>query len=72
MTDPTIQALLVKDSEDDYILVRDLLSERCASGSTLHWVSGYDAVLDAVLSGDYVALPLKLKGSSLSDSSMRG
>lgn len=45
--------LLVEDDEDDYTLVRELLSGLSISGSSLHWVSDYDAALQALLTDQY-------------------
>lgn len=46
---PPIRILLVEDDEDDYVLVRDLLSHLSVSRYELYWVSDYEAALNAVL-----------------------
>lgn len=50
---PPVDILLVEDDEDDYTIVRDLLSDLCASGSKLHWVADYDLALEAIHSGKF-------------------
>ena len=42
------RVLLVEDDPDDYIIVRDLLSEIEGSRFELDWVTSYDAGLDAI------------------------
>ncbi|MHC1728882.1 MAG: PAS domain-containing protein [Syntrophobacteraceae bacterium] len=49
----SVDILLVEDDEDDYTIVRNLLSDLCASGSKLHWVSDYDLALEAIQSGEF-------------------
>ena len=48
-----IQVLLLADAEDDYRLVRDLLSNLCASGGTLRWASDYAVAMDSLLGGKF-------------------
>ncbi len=43
-----IRILMVDDDEDDYILVRDLLSETAENRFHLEWVDNYDAALKAI------------------------
>ncbi len=43
-----VRVLLVEDDEDDYILVRDVLSNLPARCFELNWVKDYDSALDAV------------------------
>jgi DNA-binding NarL/FixJ family response regulator len=48
-----IRVLLIDDDEDDYIIVRDLLSDISSIEFTLKWVSDYGAALDSMLSGEF-------------------
>ena len=48
-----IRVLLVDDDEDDYIVVRDLLSGLSSIEFILKWVSDYGAALDAILSSEF-------------------
>ncbi|MGC9195267.1 MAG: PAS domain S-box protein [Syntrophobacteraceae bacterium] len=48
-----LNILLVEDDEEDYTLVRELLSGLLASASTLRWVPGYDEARSALLSGQF-------------------
>jgi DNA-binding NtrC family response regulator len=48
-----IRVLLINDDEDDYIVVRDLLSDLSSMEFILKWVSGYEAALDAILSSEF-------------------
>ncbi len=48
-----IRVLLIDDDEDDYMVVRDLLSDLSSTKFILKWVSDYGAALDAILSGDF-------------------
>ena len=43
-----IRILVVEDDEDDYVLIRDLLSETGESRFHLEWVANYDAALRAI------------------------
>ena len=45
-----IRVLLIDDDEDDYMVVRDLLSDLYSIEFILKWVSDYGAALDAILS----------------------
>ncbi len=47
MNSRRLNILLVEDDEDDYVLVRDLLSEIEAWKFDLEWVATYDAALEA-------------------------
>ncbi|MFP5212158.1 MAG: PAS domain S-box protein [Acidobacteriota bacterium] len=46
MGEPRLRVLLIEDDEDDYILVRDLLSEASPSRFALDWVASYDSALE--------------------------
>ncbi|MGC9967105.1 MAG: PAS domain S-box protein [Syntrophobacteraceae bacterium] len=48
-----IRVLLIDDDEDDYIIVRDLLSALSSIKFILKWVSDYEAALDAILSNEF-------------------
>ncbi|MGA3118148.1 MAG: PAS domain S-box protein [Syntrophobacteraceae bacterium] len=48
-----IKVLLIDDDEDDYIVVRDLLSDISSIEFILKWVSNYEAALDAILSSEF-------------------
>jgi two-component system, cell cycle sensor histidine kinase and response regulator CckA len=58
-----IRVLLTDDDEDDFIVVRDLLSDLSPIEFDLEWVSDYGAALDAILSGgfDVCLLDYRLK-----------
>jgi hypothetical protein len=46
-----IKVLLIDDDEDDYIVVRDRLSDFSSTEFILKWVSDYGSVPDGILSG---------------------
>lgn len=46
MNDQSVKVLFVDDDEDDYILVRDLLSEIRSSGYQVEWVRTYEDALE--------------------------
>jgi signal transduction histidine kinase len=46
MDDPVIKVLLIEDDEDDYVLIRELLSEVKDTKYILEWVSTYDRALE--------------------------
>lgn len=48
-----LRILLVDDDEDDYILVRNMLSEALASKHQLEWLPTYDAGLEAMKQGQH-------------------
>lgn len=48
MDNGTIAILLVDDDEDDYVLIRDWISEITAVRFTLDWVATYDAAIEAI------------------------
>ena len=48
-----IRVLLIDDDEDNYIVVRDLLSDLSSIEFILKWVSDYGAALDAILSSEF-------------------
>ncbi len=53
MDAPPLRVLLIEDDEDDFVLVRDLLSEISQSGYALDWVQTYHDALDAIESRCY-------------------
>jgi PAS domain S-box-containing protein len=59
-----IRVLLIDDDEDDYIVVRDLLSDISSIEFILKWVSDYGAALDAILSSEFdvCLLDYRLRG----------
>ena len=48
-----IKVLLIDDDEDDYIVIRDLLSNIPSSEFILKWVSDYGAALYAILASKF-------------------
>ncbi len=48
-----IRVLLIDDDEDDFIIVRDLISDLSSVEFILKWVSDYAAALDAILSREF-------------------
>jgi signal transduction histidine kinase len=46
MDDSVIKVLLVEDDEDDYVFIRDLLSETTGSKYMVEWVSTYERALE--------------------------
>jgi signal transduction histidine kinase len=46
MDDPVIKVLLIEDDEDDYVLIRELLSEVKDTRYIVEWVSTYDRALE--------------------------
>lgn len=50
---PTVSILLVEDDEDDYILVRKLLSGIDSTRFDLKWAQTYDAALEAMSKGSH-------------------
>ncbi len=53
MEGPRLRILLIDDDEDDYLLVRNMISEALPSKHQLEWVSTYDAGLKAMKQGDH-------------------
>ncbi len=51
MERPEIKVLLIEDDEDDYILVRDMLSEIEGRKYKLDWVTTYQEGMEAILKG---------------------
>ena len=47
----SLRVLLVDDDEDDYVLIRELLSE--IPGLALEWADGYEEALEALSEGSY-------------------
>ena len=47
-TSPRIRILLIEDDEDDYVLVKDLLSEIDPSKYHLEWETSYEAAVNAI------------------------
>ena len=48
MDSQPVRVLLVDDDEEDYVMVRDLLSEIESSRHELEWVATYDAALESI------------------------
>ncbi len=53
MTNPSVRILLVEDDEDDYCLVRSMLSKVPSPGFHLYWVNTYDGAVEATTNCDY-------------------
>jgi len=53
MENGRLRVLLIEDDEDDYILVRDLLSEAMPSRCHLEWVATYDGALKKIDQNQY-------------------
>ena len=53
MDDQSIKLLLIDDDEDDYVIIRDMLSEVGWTNFELHWASTYEAAQEAAKSNDY-------------------
>ena len=53
MNDQPINLLLVDDDEDDYVIIRDLLSEIDWANFELHWASTYTAAQEVAKSGEH-------------------
>lgn len=49
----SLRVLLVEDDEDDYLIVRELLSEVSSTGYELEWVKTYQAALETIGQGLY-------------------
>jgi signal transduction histidine kinase len=52
MQDQVIKVLLVEDDEDDYIFIRELLSEVKETPYSLEWAPTYDIALDTMAKGE--------------------
>ena len=63
-----IRVLLVEDDEDDYVLIKDLLSEVPGKSFNLEWTHDYDAGIEAIESG--IACP-SATSTNISGSSVR-
>jgi PAS domain S-box-containing protein len=50
-----LRILLIEDDEDDYMLIKDLLSESPSSGFELDWVQTYEAGFQAICGREYDA-----------------
>lgn len=48
MDNARIRVLLIEDDEDDYILVRNMLSKATSTKYDLEWVTSYDAAMEAI------------------------
>ena len=48
-----VRVLLVEDSEDDYILTKELFDEFARGAYTLDWVAGYDSAVQAFVNCEY-------------------
>ncbi len=53
MQSQPVRVLLIDDDEDDYIMVRELLSDISSRAFILKWVSDYGTALNEVLSGEF-------------------
>ncbi len=53
MQEQKIRILLIEDDEDDYVLLRDLLSEINHAPYILDWESAYDRGLDKICRNDH-------------------
>lgn len=53
MSDTPVRLLLVEDDEDDYVLIRDILSEIPDWSIHLDWVSTFDQALERAAGGEY-------------------
>ena len=53
MEDRPIRVLLVEDDEDDYLIIRDMLSQIEQREFHLDWVSGYPAALERIKQKSY-------------------
>jgi signal transduction histidine kinase len=53
MASGQLRVLLIEDDEDDYILVRNLLSDALPSKYKLEWAATYDAALETVKRGQH-------------------
>jgi signal transduction histidine kinase len=51
MEDQVIKVLLVEDDEDDYVFIRELLSEVRSTTYLLQWAPSYDLALDTMAKG---------------------
>lgn len=62
----SFKVLLIEDDEDDYELVKDMLSESTSSRFDLDWVDTFEAGLSAVCRAehDVVLLDYLVKGST--------
>lgn len=49
---PSLRLLLIEDDEDDYIIVRDLLSDLEQDTYELHWVSNFDDGIERLVQSD--------------------
>ena len=50
-----LRLLMVDDSEDDYLLARDMLSEICGDSMELEWAASYEEGLKAIEGGGHDA-----------------
>ena len=55
MPNRSLRILLIDDDEDDFILIRDMLSDRVDARLSLDWVSSFETGLDLVLSRSHDA-----------------
>jgi signal transduction histidine kinase len=53
MEDQVIKILLVEDDEDDYVIIRDVLSEIEGQEFELDWVSTYQEAIEKTISNQY-------------------
>ncbi len=53
MNQNIVRVLLIEDDEDDYIIIRDLLSDIQDTHFILDWVSGYETALESMRENDH-------------------
>jgi signal transduction histidine kinase/DNA-binding response OmpR family regulator len=53
MVDPPVRVLVIADDEDDFVLVRDLLSETTAGSHDVHWVKDHITAVELMVNGQY-------------------
>ena len=57
MPDTTIKVLLIDGDEDEYVLIRNILSESRTGRFEAEWASTYEEGLAKLLEGKHDALP---------------
>ena len=53
MSEPTFRVLLIEDDEDDYVLVRKLLSQIGSARYEIDWVQTYADAIEATAGGKH-------------------
>ncbi|MHC1724702.1 MAG: response regulator [Syntrophobacteraceae bacterium] len=61
MEKAVIRVLLIEDDEDDFLLVKDLLSRSPSSSFELNWISNYDAGIEAASRNEHDACLLDFR-----------